>query len=456
MARAVRHRRGTRPATRRAITHGRAIGALPSCEPIAAGAAEPSAEQLAHEQVLADESLQVLRSPRKARPGGDLLATYMDMLGHIPLFKAEEELRNARHLETLEMDVWRQVLELPRGAAHAYREATALEPPARGRLARLLRAYACAMRCGDALRPSRERASLIAAAARCVRQLDGDREVLDATVRALQRDARCQRVDNVHPAERVSSEHVDAIAAARRVSLRARNNYVRANLRLVISVARKFRHQRLPLLDLIQEGNVGLLKAVHRFDHRRGFRFSTYAHWWIRQSIERAIMNKGSEVRLPVHIVDARRQIHRAKAKLTQSLHREPTTGEIAQSARITKVKVETLLGGVHQDPVSLHEPVSAGDPRQQIDLVADATPDAESHVANAHVRARLHDVLQLLNPLEKDIILRRFGLGTDNDQTLDEIGKIYNLSRERVRQIQALGLSKMRRMCERREITCP
>ncbi|MBI3178360.1 MAG: RNA polymerase sigma factor RpoD/SigA, partial [Deltaproteobacteria bacterium] len=206
---------------------------------------------------------------------------------------------------------------------------------------------------------------------------------------------------------------------------------------------------------LIQEGNVGLMKAVHRFDHHRGFRFSTYAHWWIRQSIERAIINKGSQVRLPVHVIDSRRQVGRATARLAQRLGRPPTPSEISRSVKLSKEKVEQILSGVQQDPVSLDEAVSAEDPRKFLDLVRDeSTPKLDEAVIRENTHDRIRELLALLNPIEKDIIRRRFGLGDDSDQTLDEIGKIYNLSRERVRQIQAQGLLKMRRMCERRQIS--
>jgi RNA polymerase primary sigma factor len=236
--------------------------------------------------------------------------------------------------------------------------------------------------------------------------------------------------------------------------LRTRNHFVRANLRLVVSVARNFHHFRIPFIDLIQEGNVGLMKAVHRFDHARGFRFSTYAHWWIRQAIERAIMNKGSQVRLPVHVLDARRQVQRARAKLTHALSRAPSLDELAQELQLPAAKVEQILAGVQQDPVSLDESISGEDPRRFLDLMRDPDrPDIDEALIRENTHARVRELLHLLNPIEKDIIRRRFGLGTDSDQTLDDIGKLYNLSRERVRQIQAQGLMKMRRMCERRRI---
>lgn len=263
-----------------------------------------------------------------------------------------------------------------------------------------------------------------------------------------------RRVITEKLAFRLTHADLTEIERSRGAALRVRNLFVRANLRLVVSVARNFHHYRVPFIDLIQEGNVGLMKAVHRFDHTRGFRFSTYAHWWIRQSIERAIINKGSQVRLPVHVIDIRRRYGRARAALAQSLGRVPTPQEVAAEMGMPLDKVEQATGGVQQEPISLDESVSDDDPRRLLDLVRDheAAPLDEALIReNTHAKVR--ELLHLLGPIEKDIIRRRFGLGADADQTLDEIGKLYNLSRERVRQIQAQSLLKMRRMCERRRI---
>ncbi|MEK7703442.1 MAG: sigma-70 family RNA polymerase sigma factor, partial [Myxococcota bacterium] len=274
-------------------------------------------------------------------------------------------------------------------------------------------------------------------------------------VQRLRREAWGRRVIDASPAFRLTHTDLDAIERSRAVALRARNNFVRANLRLVVSVARNFHHFRIPFIDLIQEGNMGLMKAVHRFDHHRGFRFSTYAHWWIRQSIERAIINKGSQVRLPVHVIDSRRQVGKASAKLTQRLGRSPTTAEISRSVRLPTGKVEQILSGVQQDPVSLDDSIASDDPRRFVDLVRDDRhPSLDEALIRENTHERIRELLHLLNPIEKDIIRRRFGLGDDSDQTLDEIGKLYNLSRERVRQIQAQGLMKMRRMADRRKIS--
>ncbi|MBN2358854.1 MAG: sigma-70 family RNA polymerase sigma factor, partial [Deltaproteobacteria bacterium] len=206
--------------------------------------------------------------------------------------------------------------------------------------------------------------------------------------------------------------------------------------------------------DLIQEGNLGLIKAVHRFDHRRGFRFSTYAHWWIRQSIERAIVNKGAQVRLPVHVFDTRRQVNRAIRELTTDYGRTPTEEEVAGFLDIPIEKVAEVQDVMLRDPVSIDDVVGDEDERNLSAMLTDRdalAPD-ETVIREDEVE-RMRDLLALLSPIEMDVICRRFGLVGDNDETLEEIGRKYHLSRERVRQIQVQGLKKMRRFCERREI---
>ena len=420
---------------------------------------EPTAEELATEQTLIDENMQGQRKNKRQMPapGKDLLASYMEQLSHIPLFTPDQELQNARHLETLELLTWRLVLQTPKGVIHLNSEAGELEPPLRADIEALEQNYHRAAARSHKRKlgtpPSREK--VIERLCQALRFADFDKELLDRVLGHVRREVWGRRVLTANQAFRITHADLTDIEKARGTALRARNNFVRANLRLVVSVARNFHHYRIPFIDLIQEGNVGLMKAVHRFDHRRGFRFSTYAHWWIRQSIERAIINKGSQVRLPVHVIDSRRQVGRASARLTQKLGRSPTPVEISKSVKMPPEKVEQILSGIQQDPVSLDESVSGDDPRKFLDLVRDEnSPALDEALIRENTHERVRELLHLLNPIEKDIIRRRFGLGNDSDQTLDEIGKIYNLSRERVRQIQAQGLMKMRRMCERRKIS--
>jgi RNA polymerase primary sigma factor len=420
---------------------------------------EPSPIDMADEQKIIDDEAAPPRKRQVPAAGKDLLASYMDQLSYIPLFTPEQESANARRLDALELCTWSLILNLPKGVHHLLAEfvSSEVEPSLIRKVDALLESYRrAAGQCrAKKLPPHKNRERLVQQIAKALRTADFDKELLHRVTHRLRREVWGRRVIDGRPCFRVTHGELTDIERARGEALRARNDFVRANLRLVVSVARNFHHYRIPFIDLIQEGNVGLMKAVHRFDHNRGFRFSTYAHWWIRQSIERAIINKGSQVRLPVHVIDSRRQVGRTNARLTQRLGRAPTSAEISKSLRVSVSKVEQILNGVQQDPVSLDESLSGDDPRKFLDLVRDdSVPAVDESIIRENTHSQVRDLMTLLNPIEKDIIRRRFGLGDDSDETLDEIGRVYNLSRERVRQIQAQGLLKMRRMCERRQIS--
>ena len=438
--------------------------------PVPAPVSEPSREDLLREtQRMQEEELEAPAGKTRAKSSKkraapllekDLLTSYMEQLGALPLFRPEQELSHARELLQHEITTWRLLLQGPRVLEHVVTmldgKAAQLDDEVTQKVRALDAAYrrAAARSHKKELADSPQRQEQIAELAGLLRRHDFDKELLDKLMEALRHEVWSRRVLTDKLAYRLTHAELTEIERSRGAALRIRNQFVRANLRLVVSVARNFRHYRVPFIDLIQEGNVGLMKAVHRFDHARGFRFSTYAHWWIRQSIERAIINKGSQVRLPVHIIDMRRQIGRATAKLQQQTGRPPTPQEVAAALGVPMEKLEQATAGIQHEPISLDDSVSGEDPRRFLDLVRDpeAAPLDEALIReNTHAKVR--ELLHLLGPIEKDIIRRRFGLGTDADQTLDEIGKIYNLSRERVRQIQAQSLSKMRRMCERRQI---
>jgi RNA polymerase primary sigma factor len=291
-----------------------------------------------------------------------------------------------------------------------------------------------------------------------LRELDDERHLIDEVIAICQQtmiaplpgEGTAERRKRTIDTDRLHRQVLDDVVVQRGRALRLRNHFVRANLRLVVSVARRFHHYRLALIDLIQEGNLGLIKSVHRFDHRKGFRFSTYAHWWIRQAIERAIMNKGAQVRLPVHIFDARREVAKASHELQQQLGREATHAEIARALNVPAEKLEEILRAVPREPTSLDDPLGDDEDRTVGEVIADAEAAApDERVIQVNEAKFVRKLLGKLSPMEMDIIRRRFGLGTDDDETLEEIGKSYNLSRERVRQIQVQGLKKMASYCE-------
>jgi RNA polymerase primary sigma factor len=382
---------------------------------------------------------------RSVGPRADLMDGYLDMVASIPLFSPAEERQAAKTLRELELEAFRRVLKHREALEAVGNHALICELPSRVELERVAANYGRIPFDAGTVHPlAADYETLLAQ----LRELDEDHQLIDAAVRAVRTAVGDARRGGP------TLKDLKHVERARRAALAARNAFVRANLRLVVSVARHFHHFRLALIDLIQEGNLGLIKAVHRFDFKKGFRFSTYAHWWIRQSIERAIMNKGAQVRLPVHVFDTRRQIARAQKELGQELGRKPTPDEMARHLGIPLDKVEETLNANPREPVSLDEPMGSEDDRRLSDVVADESICPPDEMAiNGDEVGRVKDLLALLSPVEMDIIRRRFGLLGDNDETLEEIGKRYNLSRERVRQIQVQGLEKMRRFCERRQI---
>jgi RNA polymerase primary sigma factor len=237
-------------------------------------------------------------------------------------------------------------------------------------------------------------------------------------------------------------------------SQRARNEFVKANLRLVVSIARRFNYGRMPLSDLIQEGNLGLIKAVERYDYRRGYRFSTYASWWIRHAISRALADKGRAVRLPVHMLDAHHKVARTARELSAKIGRNPTSEEIAVATGLNLEKVEKVQGFLLEQSVSLDRAISEEDDRRFVELLQDPdikTP-AERLIEHA-VSKQVNDIMKHLKPIEADVLRKRFGLTGDQEQTLKQIGEAYKLSRERIRQIQEQALGKIRRALEYRQI---
>jgi RNA polymerase primary sigma factor len=226
---------------------------------------------------------------------------------------------------------------------------------------------------------------------------------------------------------------------------RARQRFILSNLRLVVSVARKYQGQGLPLLDLIQDGNIGLMRGVELFDWKRGFKFSTYATWWIRQAITRAIADRGRAIRLPVHVGERVRKVKATAWRIRQETGEEPTPEQLAKVVEMTPEEVEHLFELDRKQPISIHTPL--GDDGELLDLIDETGADAPmDEVEDEMVRIDIgHELESLLNDQEHRILELRYGLGNGQPLSLREVGRVMNLSAERVRQVERTALAKLR-----------
>jgi len=350
-----------------------------------------------------------------SRGGHSSLDAYFDALGKHSLLTPEREIEMASTIEDIELAQWSTVFEVEAGR--------------RSIRAALERAHGEPL---DSVEPA------------ALRAIDPDRVLADAAVIEVDRVADGARLG---PGIASWRTRVHGLA---RAATRARKRFAEANLRLVVKVAREYDYGRLPLPDLIQEGNVGLLQAIGRFDASRGTRFATYGVWWIRHAVRRALVNKGRSVRVPNHVAGAGYRVLSATEEMTQRLGRPPNLDEIAAACDMEPARVERVQMAMMQTDVSLDAPQPGGDGSRTLadvlPMVDEADMTLDDMLASQRALEQVLHMMPNLTDIEADVLRRRFGLLGAERQTLVQIGSHHGLSRERIRQLQRQAIDKLRR----------
>jgi RNA polymerase primary sigma factor len=393
-------------------------------------------------------------TPAEVPADEDSIRAYYRKLGRVPLLTREGEVTLARRIEQAEAHIVKALVASPvavremetigeelRAAQLRARDITrnpADEEDEETARARLLELYAPVFALGQSVEAKRGLSAKRAAACTALEEMRLTRQVLVRVVARLRRTGT--------PAEaRATQTTLAAVRAGEREADRAKGQLIEANLRLVVAIARKHSGQGLQLADLIQEGNIGLMRAVDKFDYKRGFKFSTYATWWIRQSITRAIADQGRTIRTPVHMVETGNRLASARSRLAQLQGREPTLEELADEVGLPVAKTQMALMA-RREPVSLETPAGEDGSARLVDFVADNDgADALDSLLEKRFVEGTQALLSTLTAREAQVLRMRFGLDGGVERTLAEIGASFALTRERIRQIETQALRKLR-----------
>jgi len=367
----------------------------------------------------------------------DPLSRYLDDLQSCTVLAPSQEIAMAERVEALEIAHFKVLL--------SYAPALGTVVAALAPHLTVPREVLALRKLGHGPKLEARRARALEAAACRLRELDVARVAL-ADV-----DAAVRKAFTGKPG---SGRYLQRVAKARAAQQAAKNRFMTANLRLVVSLARRYPRNIMPLADLIQEGNLGLMRAVERFDHRRGFRFSTYASWWIRHGFNRALSDKARLVRVPVHLQEDAQRAARATAELLTKTGQAPSVAELAHETGLPEEKIAFLeQHPVTSKPASLDRAIGPDTDTTLIETLAPPDqPEAEAALDEARWPAELNELLGVLTPMEAAILRYRFGLSDGEELTLQEVGDKYNLSRERIRQLQEIALTKLRNELSRRE----